>query len=244
MSIDKPVALITGASRGIGRAIAISLANQGYNLALLARSERALVSVAEQCESIGVDVLPLIVDVRDKTLLTDSVDALMQHFSRLDTVICNHGISDDRSLCIHQDKEDLWENIMLTNLNASMHLARLVLPHIMNSPMSLSRALIFIASISGKTSMARHAAYCASKHGLIGFANAVFEEVREYAIKVSSICPGWVNTELANNFSDLMPEKMITVEDVAETVNYILAMAASCCPAEIILKPQVSPYKK
>ena len=242
MNNNKPVALITGASRGIGRAIALSLAEQNYNLALLARDEKSLTTIAKQCEAQGIQVLPLSVDVKDKILLAHSITQLMQYFGRLDTFICNQGIYNNQ-LSMHEDHEDRWEDTMLINLHASMYLTRLVLPHIMNAPASLSRSIIFMASIAAKMSAARNAAYCASKHGLLGFANSVFEEVRKYPIKISSICPGFVNTKMINQQPGLIPEKMIQINDVVATVNYILMMPTSCCPVEIVLKPQLSPYK-
>ena len=236
-----PVALITGASRGIGAGIALSLAEQGYHLALMARSEQALFSISQQCEAKGVQVLPLVVDVNDKVLVKESISQLIQQFGRLDTFVCNQGTF-EKKINIDNDVDDSWETVLMTNLHASMHLTRLVLPHIIDSPPSLSRAIIFMASVAGKLTSAGNAAYCASKHGLLGFANSVFEEVREYPIKISSICPGFVDTDMVNKNPRLNPKKMIQVTDIVTTVNYILAMSANCCPQEILLKPQMTPY--
>jgi 3-oxoacyl-[acyl-carrier protein] reductase len=104
-------------------------------------------------------------------------------------------------------------------------------------------AVINIGSISGKTGEPNGAAYSASKFGLIGFTQSLYEEVREYGIKVAVILPGFVDTPLIPPNRQLDRSKMIQPADVAQTVRYILASAPTCCPVEITLRPQKSPYR-
>jgi short-subunit dehydrogenase len=104
-------------------------------------------------------------------------------------------------------------------------------------------AVINIGSISGKTGEANGAAYSASKFGLIGFTQSLYEEVREYGIKVAVILPGFVDTPLIPPNRQLDRSKMIQPADVAQTVRYILASAPTCCPVEITLRPQKNPNR-
>jgi 3-oxoacyl-[acyl-carrier protein] reductase len=103
--------------------------------------------------------------------------------------------------------------------------------------------VINIGSISGKTGEANGAAYSASKFGLIGFTQSLYEEVREYGIKVAVILPGFVDTPLIPSNRQLDRSKMIQPADVAQTVQYVLTSPPTCCPVEITLRPQKSPYR-
>lgn len=108
------------------------------------------------------------------------------------------------------------------------------------------RAIVFVASIAGKSSYAGGAAYCASKHGVVGFAHAVFEDLRNRGIKVSVVLPGYVDTRmLADAFTDgkLDPERTLQPHDVAEAVRWVATASPTACPVEITLRPQRIPYR-
>ena len=121
-----------------------------------------------------------------------------------------------------------------------MLLAKLLLPDMIAK---CEGAIINIGSVSGKTGEANGAAYSASKFGLIGFTQSLFEEVREYGIKVAVILPGFVDTPLIPPNRQLDRSKMIRAEDVAEAVRYILTSPSTCCPVEITIRPQRIPSR-
>jgi NADP-dependent 3-hydroxy acid dehydrogenase YdfG len=126
------------------------------------------------------------------------------------------------------------------NIKALMHLTRHALPHLMRQPRS---AVVNISSIAGKMGFAGGGAYCASKHAVMGFSEAVFEDVREHGVKVCAICPGYVRTELISARGGLDAAKMLQPEDVADAVLYVARCADTACPTEIVLRPQRTPYR-
>jgi 3-oxoacyl-[acyl-carrier protein] reductase len=140
---------------------------------------------------------------------------------------------------VHANVED-WDQTLRLNLRAPMMLARLMLPAMIQKGHG---AIINIASISGKTGEANAAAYAASKFGLIGFSQSLYEEVREHGVKVAVISPGFVNTPLIPETRHLDRSKMIQPEDIAETVRYVLLSPVTACPVEITIRPQRTPYR-
>lgn len=240
-TLEQHVALITGASRGIGRAIAIHLASIGCRLMLTGRDVNALTSTAKACSEFGVRVETYAADVRHKNELAGLVDACMDAFGELDIVIVNQGIA--KGGLFSEDTQNAWEDIIDVNLKASMALTQLVLPHLQNAPADKKRALIFISSMAAKFTSPKLAAYHASKYGLLGFSHAIFEEVREFGIKVSVLCPGMVNTNMIKKSSNMDFNKVLQPSDVAEAVSYVIHSSVSVCPVEILLRPQRSPYK-
>ncbi|HSE42395.1 MAG TPA: SDR family NAD(P)-dependent oxidoreductase, partial [Acidobacteriota bacterium] len=131
-----------------------------------------------------------------------------------------------------------WKKLLDINLYSAMVITRLTIPHMIRRN---GGSIIFIASISSKITYAGGAAYCASKHGITGFAGCVFEDVRHHNIKVSSICPGYVNTEMVAELG-IDPETMTQPEDIAEAVRFVLTFPNTACPTEIIIKAQKSLY--
>jgi 3-oxoacyl-[acyl-carrier protein] reductase len=239
LSLKNHVAVVTGASRGIGRAIAVELAQQGCDLALLGRDQNSLNETIALCSEYGNKNLALIADVRDRQSLHIAFDAITTHFGNINFLINNHGMARINKLL--EDPEDNWETIIDINLKASIYFTKLILPTILKAPQNTKRALIYIASIAAKIDYPGGSGYATSKHGLLSFANCLFEEIREEGIKVCSICPGYVNTELVKG-RGLTENKMIQPQDIADTVSYLLHAPATCCPTEIIIRPQFSPY--
>lgn len=238
-TLEHHVALITGASRGIGRAIAIHLASIGCQLMLTGRDVKALTATANACGEFGVIAKTYAADVRHKDELAGLVETCVNEFGELDIVIVNQGVI--KAGLFSEDSQHVWEDIIDTNLKASMALTQLVLPHLQNAPAEKKRALIFISSMAAKFTSAKLAAYHASKYGLLGFSHAIFEEVREFGIKVSVLCPGMVNTNMIKK-STININKVLQPSDVAEAVSYVIHSSATACPVEILLRPQRSPY--
>jgi NAD(P)-dependent dehydrogenase (short-subunit alcohol dehydrogenase family) len=133
-----------------------------------------------------------------------------------------------------------WDRTFSVNLRAPMVLTKLLLPDMLGKG---EGAVINIGSVSGRSGEANGSAYSASKFGLIGFTESLFDEVRENGIKVAVILPGFVDTPLIPPNRHLDRSKMIQAEDVAETVRFVLSSPQTACPVEILLRPQRTPYR-
>ena len=233
-SLEGKTALVTGAGRGIGRAIAIALAKSGCLVHLTARSVPQLVAVQEEIRAVRGKAVSIQADLtRD-----DDLESLVQSCGPVDFLINNAGWG-KRAPVVRAKIAD-WDQTLRLNLRAPMMLAQKLLPAMIANG---NGAVINIGSVSGKSGEANGAAYSASKFGLIGFTQSLFEEVREHNIKVSVILPGFVDTPMIPPVKHLDRTKMIQAEDVAQTVLYVLNAPATACPVEITIRPQRTPYK-
>eukprot|EP00761_Pharyngomonas_kirbyi_P011613 gb/GECH01011639.1/.p1 GENE.gb/GECH01011639.1/~~gb/GECH01011639.1/.p1 ORF type:complete len:240 (+),score=58.09 gb/GECH01011639.1/:1-720(+) len=234
-------ALVTGASSGIGRTTALALAKSGYNVALMARRKDALTSVAEECQKSGVEAHVLPTDLLNKEAVNHSMDQVKQLLDgKLDVVVNNAG-KGYRANAYEAEMEKWEENIRL-NLIATMQITKLALP--MLKAAGSGSMLLFIASIASRMSFGGSEAYSASKHGVLGFANSVFEDVREDGIKVCSLLPGFVATEMTTNSSSLDASKMIQTQDIADMILFLANFPTTACPTEVVIRPQRTPYIK
>jgi NADP-dependent 3-hydroxy acid dehydrogenase YdfG len=233
------VALITGASRGIGRAIALRLARAGATTILAARTEQDLSVVAHTIRASGGKALAVPTDVTDDQQLTTLVNTTLTRFNHIDILVNNAGGGPPRTPVAKARIPD-WEWTLRTNLWATMMLTKLVLPSMIAGR---SGAVINICSLAGLSGKAGEAAYTAAKFGVRGFSQSLFEEVREYGIKVSTICPGYVDTALLPSNRRVDRGKMLSPADVAEAVYTVAVSPARSCPLEIILQPQHDPLK-
>ena len=227
-------ALVTGAGRGIGRAIAISLAKSGCHVNLTARSVLQLAEVQQELRDIGDSAVAIQADLtRDEDLQN-----LVESCGAVDILINNAGWG-KRAPVVKGNIDD-WDRMLRVNLRAPMILAKRLLPKMIAKG---EGAVINIGSVSGKTGEANGAAYAASKFGLIGFTQSLYEEVREHGIKVAVILPGYVDTPLIPPNRQLDRSKMIQADDIAQAVHYVLTSPATCCPVEITVRPQRTPYR-
>ena len=231
------VAMVSGASRGIGRAVALDLAQAGADLTLLARSEDALEETASLCREAGGRVLALTTDVTDRAQLERAVSKTLGELGGLHILVNNAGIY-AKGPAQSADIED-FERVIDVNVKALMNLTRLALPHILAA--QGHRAVIHIASIVSRMSFAQGGAYCASKHAVLGYSNSMFEDVREAGVKVCAIQPGFVAADMVAGHG-LDMDKMIQPEDIAKTVRFVATYPDTGCPVEIIVRPQRSPY--
>jgi NADP-dependent 3-hydroxy acid dehydrogenase YdfG len=232
---QEKVALITGASRGIGKAIAQNLARQQINLSLLASKEQHVENVKNSCEQLGVNAQVIGCDLFSQKDLKSVIDNVISHYGRLDFLINNAGIYDGENT-INADLK-VWDAVIDVNLRSLIHLTKHALPFLKKSVPS---AVVNIASISGKQTHAGGGIYCASKFGVLGFSGCLFDEVRDYGIKVCAICPGYVNTDMVAN-ADIDPDKAIQPDDIAQAVSFVINFPGTSCPTEILIRPQKSP---
>ena len=235
ITLNGKVALVTGAGRGIGKAIAVSLAKSGCRLILAARTREQLDNVAK---TIGNEAVVIPTDLTRDDELHRLVEQSSKTWGSVDILINNAGWG-KRAPVIRANVED-WDQTLRLNLRAPMILAQKLLPAMVAKG---EGAVINIGSVSGKTGEANGAAYSASKFGLIGFTQSLYEEVREHGIKVSVILPGFVDTPLIPPKRQLDRSKMIQADDIAQAVHYILNSSATCCPVEIAVRPQRAPQR-
>jgi 3-oxoacyl-[acyl-carrier protein] reductase len=237
-TLDGKVALVTGAGRGVGRAIALRLAHSGCRLILTARSLRQLEEVQGELAQSGGSAAIVAADLtRDEDLDRVAAEA-RRAFGAIDFLINNAGWG-KRAPVVRAKIEDIDQTLRL-NLRAPMLLARQVVPSMIERR---EGAVINIGSVSGKSGEADGAAYSASKFGLIGFTQSLYEEVREYGIKVAVILPGFVDTPMIPPVKHLDRAKMIQADDVAQSVLYVLNSPLTACPVEITIRPQRTPYR-
>lgn len=232
------VALVTGAGRGIGKAISVSLAKAGCRVVLAARTREQIEAVQKKILSQGGDALAIPTDLTADEDIQRLVEESQAKWGAADILINNAGWG-KRAPVVGASLTD-WDQTFRLNLRAPMVLAKALLP---NMIAKREGAVINIGSVSGKTGEANGAAYSASKFGLIGFTQSLYEEVREHSIKVAVILPGFVDTPLIPPNRQLDRSKMIQADDIAQTVLFVLTSPATCCPVEITVRPQKTPYR-
>jgi NAD(P)-dependent dehydrogenase (short-subunit alcohol dehydrogenase family) len=184
------IALITGAGRGIGREIAIAAAHEDIHVILVARSENEIKNVAEEINSFGGKAAAFTCDITDPKSVT-SLYAETQSIGIVDILINNAGIAP--SAKIENTDDELWENAFATNVDGAFFLIRTYLPDMKSNE---SGQIINIASTAAIEGFPYTAAYTASKHALIGLSRAIAKEISRFNIKVSTICPGFVRTNI------------------------------------------------
>lgn len=232
--LTEKIALVTGAGRGIGRAIANALGKAGCMVIITARTASELVAVQQEIIAAKGKALVVPADLtRD-----DDLHALVQTCGPVDFLINNAGWG--KRAPVVRARVDDWDQTFRLNLRTPMILAKEFLPAMIKKG---AGAVINIGSVSGKSGEANGAAYSASKFGLIGFTQSLYEEVREHGVKVAVILPGFVDTPMIPPVKHLDRSKMIQASDVAEAVLYILSTPATACPVEITIRPQCTPYR-
>lgn len=233
------VALVTGAGRGIGRAIALRLAQAGCRVAALARTESDLADTIRAAEANAQDALILAVptDVNRDGDLEHAVRIIIERLGRITILVNNAGFAPPRSTVLKTSLAD-WDRTLATCLRAPMVLVRLVLPDMLAHGRG---SIVNIASIAGKKGRAGEAAYAAAKFGLLGFTQSLFAEVRDHGIKVAAVCPGLVDTDLIPRNKQVDRAKFLQPDDIAEVVYDVLVSPLRACPTEIVLEPQYDP---
>ena len=189
---QRPLAMVTGASRGIGRASALALAEAGYNLFLIARKEaEKLKDTAERCRSLGARVETRCADIGDSAACEDSFTALDACPGSLKLLVANAGIS---KLGLLQDMTpDDWDAMLRTDLSSCFYLSRLAIPRMLRAG---GGKLIFISSVWGSRGASCEVAYSAAKGGVNAFTKALAKELAPSNIQVNAIAPGAIDTDM------------------------------------------------
>ncbi len=223
------VVVVTGATRGIGKAIALELASQGADIAFNygARDDLAR-ELESQIRSYGRNVYSKKVDIANFREVSLFMNEVTDKMKKIDCLVNNSGITRDKAL-VTMDKED-WDAVINTNLTGTFNACKCV---IFDMVKRRAGQIINIASVSGIIGFSRQTNYSASKAGVIAFTKALAKEVAEYNIKVNAVAPGYIDTEMVQTLSDKFKEKIIkdfipmrrfgACEEVAKFVGYLLA---------------------
>ena len=234
-----PVALVTGGGRGIGRAIALALAREGYSLCIVARTREEL-EETRRLSNLPVErALIVLIDLADEESAEAVIETALDLFGRIDVLVNNAGWAPPRTSLVKMRGSDA-DRVLAVNLRAPIALSRLAATTMAERG---SGAIISIASAAARSMPAGEAVYAASKAGLVAFTHAAFAELGDRGIKVSVIIPGLVDTELIPNNKRLDRKLMLTPDDVAAAVLSIVKSPARVCPVEVVLHPQRRPER-
>ena len=228
------VAIITGASAGIGAAAARALAAEGCDLVLTARRESRLEELAGEIGVDSVRVLPVPGDAREEETARRVVDVSVREFGRIDILVNNAGIGIYKDLVETSAEE--YDELMDTNVRSTFLFSRHVVPHMLERG---EGTLLMVSSMAGLYGFANEAVYCATKFAQVGFAQALDRELRPQGIKVGVICPGGVKTEFAlgrgRTEEGVASSSMLEPDDVAGAI----VLACTQSPGSRIIEIQM-----
>lgn len=208
-------ALITGAGKGIGKAIALALAKEGVNVILVARTQEEIDSVAAKVRSLRVKALAITADVADINSVNSAVEKALAEFGTIDILINNAGIAAFGKFLELEPKD--WERIIQVNLMGTYYVTRAVLPNMIERQ---TGDIINISSTAGLSGGALTSAYSASKFAVLGLTESLMQEVRKHNIRVTALTPSTVATHMAKELklTDGNPDKVMQAEDMAELI--------------------------
>lgn len=206
-------ALITGAGKGIGKAVAIALAKEGVNIVLIARTQADIDEVAQEINTYGIKTLALTADVADINSVNLAIEKAIASFQTIDILINNAGIAAFGKFLELEPSE--WERIIQVNLMGVYYVTRAILPNMIERQ---TGDIINISSTAGLNGNALTSAYSASKFALLGLTDSLMQEMRKHNIRVTALTPSTVATDMAKelNLTDGNPEKVMQAEDIAE----------------------------
>jgi 3-oxoacyl-[acyl-carrier protein] reductase len=224
-------ALITGASRGIGRAIASRVGRMGASVAICARSREALERAAAALREQGIRTLPIVADVTRADEVDKMIEEARARFGEIEILVNNAGVGVFGAF--HERSEADWDAVLSTNLKAVFLTSRAVASRMIG----LGRGhIINISSLASKSAFPGGAIYCASKWGLMGLSACMAEDLRAHGIRVSVICPGSVATEFSPH-TGRDPRSLLQPEDVAHAVAMLVTQSESSFISEVDVRP-------
>jgi 3-oxoacyl-[acyl-carrier protein] reductase len=231
------VALITGGSRGIGKAIAKRLAALGAAVGICGRDEEKLRLASRELEAAGAKVLARRADVTKVADIRSLIDAAEKQLGVITILVNNAGTGGGGFGAIQEKSEAEWDQVMNTNLKSVFFVSRAVIPGMIQRR---GGDIINISSLAGKNTFAGGGIYCASKWGLQGLSGCMAEDLRSHGIRVSVICPGSVATDFTGR-GPKDPSKVLTADDVAHAVAMVAAQGPQSFISEVHLRPVAKP---
>ncbi|MFQ5824402.1 MAG: 3-oxoacyl-[acyl-carrier-protein] reductase [bacterium] len=237
-SLKDKAAIVTGAARGIGKAIALRLAQDGANVVVTDISIETLKNVANEIEKLGRKSLHLIVNVSEYNEVEYLIKTTLENFGKIDILVNNAGITRDNLIARMSQEE--WEQTIAVNLKGTFNCIRAAAKSFMKQRHG---KIINIASVVGIIGNAGQANYCASKAGVIGLTKSVAKELAARNIQVNAVAPGFINTVMTQNLDQEVREKMIATiplrrignpEDVAAVVSFLASENADYITGQVI----------
>ncbi|MBO4205378.1 SDR family oxidoreductase [Micromonospora echinofusca] len=235
----RPVALVTGGSRGIGRAVVRQLVRDGYDVGMCYQSSReAAEQVVEEAEADGGRVLALMVDVADPAAVKDFVGTVERELGDPDAVVSVAGIIRDRPLALMADAD--WRSVIEVNLDGTYHLCRSVIRRMMRRR---TGSIVTVSSVSGVAGNAMQTNYSASKAGVIGFTRALAKEVGRYGIRANVVAPGYIDTDMIASLTDELATvardrvalgRLGRAEEIADVVSFLVSPRASYLTGQVL----------
>ena len=236
--LEGKTSLITGASRGIGFAIARKLGQLGSRASICSRDPQKLESAANELKRHGINVFAMPADVTRPADIDAFVRQTETSLGPIEIVVNNAGVGYFGPS--HQASEANWDQVLDTNLKSVFLMTKAVAPGLIQRR---SGHIINIASLAGKNAFPGGGVYCASKWGLLGFTQCLAEDLRAYGIRVSAVCPGSVATEFSpqGTHAGKDASKMLQPEDVAHAVEMLVMQAPQSFISEVVMRPTQKP---
>jgi 3-oxoacyl-[acyl-carrier protein] reductase len=208
-------AFITGAGKGIGKAVAIALAKEGVNLILVSRTQKDVEQLADEASNLGVKALALTADVSDINSINKAVEKALGEFKHIDILINSAGIASFGKFL--ELEPEAWERIIQVNLMGTYFTTRAIIPNMIERQ---TGDIINISSTAGLNGNALTSAYSASKFAVLGLTDSLMQEMRKHNIRVTALTPSTVATDMAKdlNLTDGNPEKVMQSEDMADLI--------------------------
>ncbi len=230
MLLKDRVALITGAGRGIGRAIAIAFAREGARVAVTGRNAERLAQVVDEIRAGGGEAESFVLDVTNADDPERAVDQVTRIWGRIDILVNNAGVITYHTP-VWETSIEQWDEVMNTNLRGMFLVSRAVIPHMMKREQGV---IINIGSSSGRVPEGDYGAYVTSKFGVVGYTASLAHSLRSHGIRVNGINPDWVDTDMARAYdSDGHPD-WITGEQIAQAALYLAAHAPKLMTGQFI----------
>ena len=233
------VAFITGATRGIGRAIALELAKEGYNIALNYRTENeALETLKKEISELGVECYPVQGDVSKAEDSERMTKEIIEHFEQIDVLVNNAGITKDK--LIQRMKEEEFTDVINVNLVGTFNITKNVIKYMTKKRYG---KIINLSSVVGISGNAGQSNYAASKAGIIGFTKSIAKELASRNITANAVAPGFIQTDMTNVLKDEIKEaiegtiplkRLGTAEDVAKVVKFLASEESSYITGQVI----------
>lgn len=238
MQFAEKVVIITGSSRGIGKAIALAFAKEGASVVVSGRNKESLEKVVSEIEAIGSKVIAVKADVSKVDDAKNLIEKTLEEFGQIDILVNNAGITRD-NLLLRLSEED-WDSVLNTNLKGAFNCIKAV-----TKPMMKKRAgsIINITSVVGQTGNAGQVNYSASKAGMIGMTKSVAKELASRSIRVNAVAPGFIETDMTNELNEKAKEELIkaiplsklgSVANVADLVLFLSSDKAEYITGQVV----------
>lgn len=237
--LNEKVAVVTGASRGAGKAIATRLMAEGVKLAIIGSSEQIHETSKELNEN-GGEVLSLQADVSNEHQVKEAFKKTLDHYGKIDILVNNAGVGFFKT--VEETTAEEWDKVFSVNTKGVFLTTREVLPSMKENR---SGTIITISSDVGRRAIANGSAYTATKYAVQGFIGSVAQEVQEYGIRMGTVNPGAIDTYFADsNQGETHKEDWLKVDDIAEAVCYMASAAKHMVVDEIMLHPLSQEYPR